>query len=753
MGKRPVRGNGRPRRVPAGAAGADAARRRRDARRAGAGRTARDARAALDCAAVTPPRRSPLRRVPLPIASLVALAAAWPGAPPGAGAAALGPPRAPRLVFVSRAIPSDHAVVPGLGPRGRAFPAGGRLLVREPSGRVRPLLPPGRLFDVADPAVSWDGRRVAFSATLHPDSAWRIWVVGADGAGLAAVTRADRALDPARLGAAADRFARYDDLDPCWLPDGRLVFASTRFPQVAQRGGGPVTNLYTVHPDGSGLARLTSERNGAEEPVVDPATGRVVYARWFVNRWLASEREPLGVTADRARAVASDTVDVWQAISVLPDGDGGRLAGGDPRRREGVSAYQPAVLADGTLAGVVADDLSLLSGSGGCGVQAFPRGFAAARAVAGRGRGGARAVAPAALPGGGLVLAVDPAGDGDFGLWVAWPDGSGLAPLADLPGSAELDPQPLVARRVPPVASSPRAEPPPDLPLDRADPLRSPAASFRFDCLNVFANGPVDAPFPDAVPVTRGARIRFYATLARPEAEGGDTVVLVREAPVDPSGAVHVEDLPGDTPMFEQLVGPDGGVLRSALGPAHVPGLNFARAGSGTKCVGCHAGHSALPVAPNYAAGKVTNVAPSAEVTASSAAPGAGPRAAVDRRARGGEPGTAWVAAGASDEFLRLRWRWPIEAEAVVLYALPRARAAGTDLELRECQVVLYRDGRAVERISLRKPLSPAGTRAECNGIRFDALEVRPLRARGRVLHREVVGLAEIEVLARLGED
>jgi hypothetical protein len=686
------------------------------------------------------------------LALVLALAAPFVPAPGAPGAAGLGPPRAPRLVFVSRSLPADPSVVPGLGPRGRAIAPGGRLLVREPSGRVHALLPEGVLWDVSDPAVSWDGRRVAFAGTPHADSAWRIWIVGADGRGLAQVTRTDRAADPPAPGTAA-RLARNDDLDPCWLPDGRLAFASTRFPQIAQRGGGPVTNLFTVAPDGRGLARLTSERNGAEEPTIDPASGRIVFARWFVNRWLASERTANGLTTDRGLAVPSDTVDVWQALSVLPDGDGGRLAGGDPRGRAGVSAYQPAVLRDGTLAGLVAEDLSLTGHARGLAVQAFPRGFAAAEPVAGAGRGGVRAASPAALPDGGLALALDPRGDGDFGLWLAWPDGSRLAPLLDLPGTAELDPAPLVARPRPPVASLPRVEPLPEAPFERADQLRSPAGSFRFDCLNVFANGAVDAPFPNAVPIRRGVRIRFYATLSRPAAAGGDTAVLVREAPVDPSGAVHVEELPGDTPMFEQLVDGDGRMLRSAMGPAHVPGLNAARAGSGTKCVGCHAGHSALPVARNYAEGKLTNVAPSAAVEASSAAPGSDPRAAVDRRTRGPGGAAAWIAAAAEGQHLALRWQWPIEARAVVLYALSRDRAAGTDLTVRECELVFRREGREVARRRIDRPLSPSGTRVECDRLRIDALEIRPLRVTGRVLRRPAAALAEVETIARLIED
>src|SRR6185295_8829781 len=98
-----------------------------------------------------------------------------------------------------------------------------------------------------DPCVSWDARRVVFAGTVHPDSAWRIYVVNADGTALTALTHTDRALDLSPLGAgAAARFARYDDFDPAWLPNGGIVFASTRFPQVSQFGRVPVSNLFVM---------------------------------------------------------------------------------------------------------------------------------------------------------------------------------------------------------------------------------------------------------------------------------------------------------------------------------------------------------------------------------------------------------------------------------------------------------------------------------------------------------------------------
>ena len=97
----------------------------------------------------------PLRR-PRAIAIAVATAAL--------ACVGLTPPRVPALVFVSRQpLPGDPHAVPGLGPHARTAAAGGRLMVRERDGRVRPLLSDAAMFDVSDPSVSPSGEWIAFA--------------------------------------------------------------------------------------------------------------------------------------------------------------------------------------------------------------------------------------------------------------------------------------------------------------------------------------------------------------------------------------------------------------------------------------------------------------------------------------------------------------------------------------------------------------------------------------------------------------
>jgi hypothetical protein len=190
------------------------------------------------------------------------------------------------------------------------------------------------------------------------------------------------------------------------------------------------------------------------------------------------------------------------------------------------------------------------------------------------------------------------------------------------------------------------------------------------------------------------------------------------------------------------------------MGPAHVPGANFARVGSGTKCVGCHAGHSALPVPDNYMRAQWFNASPSAKVEVSSRALGAAPaRALVDRRAKGPIAETGWVADTPEGAEARLEWALPIECKAFVLYAPTPDRRAGTNVSIRTCEVIWSLGGREVGRQIVRRPLRPGGTRVDISPARIDAVVVRPTQVRGTVGHRRTAALAEIETIARLIAD
>jgi hypothetical protein len=127
------------------------------------------------------------------------------------------------------------------------------------------------------PDVSFDGKQILFCYT---DGAWafREWTeestfhifrCSADGSGLVQLT--DGPLN---------------DLDPCWLPSGRIAFISERRRGFGRCHPRPVPNytLFSMFEDGTDIERLSSHETNEWQPSVDN-NGMVVYTRWdYVDR-------------------------------------------------------------------------------------------------------------------------------------------------------------------------------------------------------------------------------------------------------------------------------------------------------------------------------------------------------------------------------------------------------------------------------------------------------------------------------------
>ena len=152
------------------------------------------------------------------------------------------------IVFVSRRIPANGSAyynatgsLPGVQPWGRFQVASpGKLIVREANGSLRTLIDGSKptaaslnLIDVNAPDVSYDATKIVFAgltngtysqSPMNSPGAWRIYVINVDGTGLRQVTLSDRNISLAQFGSVASNFTNYDDTDPVWLPDGRIVF-------------------------------------------------------------------------------------------------------------------------------------------------------------------------------------------------------------------------------------------------------------------------------------------------------------------------------------------------------------------------------------------------------------------------------------------------------------------------------------------------------------------------------------------------
>ncbi len=179
---------------------------------------------------------------------------------------------------------------------------GGNLCILSPvapDGKVTELVPELKDGIIGNYDLSYDARRVVFSYKPAPDQGYRIFEVGIDGQRLRQLTHdgPDEPLMHTRYGHG------YDDLDPCYLPGGRIVFTSTRAKRaVLCTPNFTSTSLHVMDADGSNIHAISGNTINEFTPTM-MHDGRVLYTRWeYVDKG------------------AGDVQSLW---AVRPDGSGG----------------------------------------------------------------------------------------------------------------------------------------------------------------------------------------------------------------------------------------------------------------------------------------------------------------------------------------------------------------------------------------------------------------------------------------------
>jgi len=135
--------------------------------------------------------------------------------------------------------------------------ASGRLttLLEDPEGGVR------------DPVVHHDGERILFSYRQGGTPYYHLYEVNVDGTGLRQLTDGP-----------------HDDIEPCYLPDGTIVFVSSRSKRWVQCWLTKVAVMYRCEADGTNIHPISAnlEHDNTPWPLPD---GRVLYQRWeYIDR-------------------------------------------------------------------------------------------------------------------------------------------------------------------------------------------------------------------------------------------------------------------------------------------------------------------------------------------------------------------------------------------------------------------------------------------------------------------------------------
>lgn len=154
-----------------------------------------------------------------------------------------------------------------LGGKAVAYRPGGRLCKWDvESGRVTVLLddPEG---GVRDPFVDHNGRTILFSYRKGDREHYHLHTIGADGTGLRRLTDGD-----------------YDDIEPCRLPGGDILFVSSRCKRWVNCWATQVAVLHRCDANGNGIRAISSNNEHDNTPWLLP-DGRAIYTRWeYIDR-------------------------------------------------------------------------------------------------------------------------------------------------------------------------------------------------------------------------------------------------------------------------------------------------------------------------------------------------------------------------------------------------------------------------------------------------------------------------------------
>ena len=158
---------------------------------------------------------------------------------------------------------------------------------------------------VADIEVSYDGKRILFSYRGPGEGAqsnpwWHVFEVNADGTGLRQITNGP-----------------YHDVQPNYMPDGRIVFSTSRLGMRDEYHGYAGTGLAVMNYDGSDTHMIGFNLGRDSEPVVGD-DGKILFSRLelFYSR-LKTEWNLLTAFPDGTKPVTlygPERRDFWKSI-------------------------------------------------------------------------------------------------------------------------------------------------------------------------------------------------------------------------------------------------------------------------------------------------------------------------------------------------------------------------------------------------------------------------------------------------------
>ena len=416
-----------------------------------------------------------------------------------------------------------------------------------PGTRPELLLDAGR-GGIGSPSVSFDGRWIYVSMARDTEPFFHLYRVPAAGG------------SPERL-----TDGPFHDIDPAELPDGRLVFTSTRAGTFEEYHNPPSRALFLMPAAGGEIVQLTHTFIFDNEPEV-MADGRILFIRSdnFFDR---------GKVETLLHAVHPDGTTGYTefGLDLGPD-YGGRL--------RAYNCGSPAPMPDGRVAFVTGSSIAVARpGAAGEGIRHL----------------GVEAGDVAALPDGRLLCTLLPGTipgkktarakrtnrpDSSFeriGIMDPQNPQDEVVLLYEDPGQPLHSPVFLGARHKPPTL------------VAKVEPQAAPGGTGILYCQNARLTRNTTAGWPHvrAMRVLAGKGLTLRSSHSY-IVHAGSEVIELGTVPLAPDGSFSVE-VPADTAIAFQAVDAEG---RSELNEMS---WIFVRAGEKRGCVGCHHGRQASP--------------------------------------------------------------------------------------------------------------------------------------------------------------
>ena len=147
-----------------------------------------------------------------------------------------------------------------------------RTLFDDPAGNLR------------DPCVHYDAEKLVFSYLPAGEKHYSLYEIDLDGSNLTRLTGMEKEKRPFDNGAEPVRTDGWDDIEPCYLPDGGIVFCSSRVNRYVQCWLSQVATVHRCDGDGENARMLSCNIEQDNTPWV-LNNGQVAYMRWeYVDR-------------------------------------------------------------------------------------------------------------------------------------------------------------------------------------------------------------------------------------------------------------------------------------------------------------------------------------------------------------------------------------------------------------------------------------------------------------------------------------